>query len=94
MAMAHEHEGHPESCKEVFARLSEYLDAELPPGSCEEIQKHLADCPPCIEFLESLKGTIGLCRDCEVSEPPEPIGSDRKEELRAAYRKFLAARQS
>ena len=91
--MPHNHGDHPEECKEVFARLSEYLDAELPEGCCREIEQHLAGCPPCIEFLESLKRTIRLCRDCEMPAPPEPIGSSHKEELRAAYRKFLAARQ-
>jgi anti-sigma factor (TIGR02949 family) len=79
-------------CKEVFALLSEYLDAELPAESCEEIRAHLAHCPPCIEFLESLKRTITLCKGCEQGDAPPPLSPEAREQLRAAYRKSLAKR--
>ena len=41
--MPHEPGQHSESCKEVFALLSAYLDAELPAQTCEEIQAHLVE---------------------------------------------------
>ena len=91
--MESEHADHPENCKEMFALLSEYIDAELPAASCDEIRRHLADCPPCIEFLESLKRSVGLCRDCEPAEPPAPLVPAKKEALLAAYQAFLARRQ-
>ena len=37
---------------------SAYLDAELPPGDCAEIEKHIAGCPPCVEFVESLRKSV------------------------------------
>ena len=49
--MAHD----PERCKQIFALLSEYLDLELPPEACSEIELHMTDCAPCIEFSESSK---------------------------------------
>ena len=49
-----------EKCKEVFSLLSEYLNLELPPDACQEIEAHLAGCPPCIEFAESLRKTVDL----------------------------------
>jgi len=79
---------HHDDCKQVFALLSEYLDAELSPATCEEIQAHLAACPPCIEFLESLKRSIRLCHQCESAEAP-PLASEAREQLLAAYRKTL-----
>ena len=39
-----------EKCKEVFSLLSEYLNLELAPYACQEIETHIAGCPPCIEF--------------------------------------------
>jgi anti-sigma factor (TIGR02949 family) len=78
-------------CKQVFALLSEYLDAELSPAGCEEIRAHLAGCPPCIEFLESLKRTIRLCHRSESAEAP-PLAPETREQLLAAYRKALRGR--
>jgi anti-sigma factor (TIGR02949 family) len=83
---------HKDECKRVFALLSEYLDAELNPESCEEIQAHLAGCPPCIEFLESLKRTVRLCHNCEAAETPPPLPPATREQLLAAYRKSLGRR--
>jgi len=80
---------HDDDCKQIFALLSEYLDAELPVQSCAELQAHLADCPPCIEFLESLKRTIGLCHHCESSEKPAPLSVENRERMLAAYRRSL-----
>ena len=91
--MPHEPGQHSENCKEIFALLSAYLDAELPAQTCEEIQAHLSGCPPCIEFLESLKRTIRLCRDYQTGESPAPLDPNARQELLAAYQKMLAARQ-
>ncbi len=81
-----------EKCKEIFSLLSDYLDLELPPDACQEIESHLAACPPCIEFAESLRKTVEICRGYRPSELPEPIGKEAREQLLGAYRKVLAAR--
>jgi anti-sigma factor RsiW len=83
-----------EKCKEVFSLLSEYLNLELPPEACQEIETHLAGCPPCIEFAESLRKTVDLCHRYRPSEMPEPIGNEARERLLEAYRKMLEARKS
>ncbi len=86
---SHQHTG---NCKEVFALLSEWLDLELPPDACQEIETHLAGCPPCIEFAESLKKTVALCRRFEPGEVPGPLGDKARGDLMAAYQRMLAAR--
>jgi anti-sigma factor RsiW len=53
-------------CKEIFARLSEYLDAELDPGLCSKLEGHLDGCPPCRVFLESLRRTVRLVESVET----------------------------
>lgn len=83
---------HDEKCKEVFALLSDYLSLELPPEACAEIESHLAGCPPCIEFAESLRKTVALCHNYQPSELPEPIGAQARDQLMDAYRKMMAAR--
>lgn len=54
------------SCREIFARLSEYLDEELDPGLCGPLEAHLDGCAPCQAFLESLRRTIGLVGSLEA----------------------------
>ncbi len=53
-------------CKHIFAMLSEYLDAELPAKACRDLERHLAGCQPCIDYLESLKTTVEACRQYQV----------------------------
>ncbi len=76
-------------CKQIFALLSEYLDLELPPEACEKIQAHIAGCPPCVEFAESLRKTVEICRQYRPEELPEPVGKQAREQLLEAYRKAL-----
>jgi RNA polymerase sigma-70 factor (ECF subfamily) len=82
-----------EECKEIFATLSEYLDMELPPDACREMEAHLAGCPPCIEFAESLRKTIELCHEYRPSEMPVPISQAARERLQEAWQRMLAARK-
>ena len=82
----------PEECQHIFELLSEYLDQELPPAACEEIEAHIAGCKPCVAFVDSLKKTIRLCRGYQVNGQPSPLCQEAKEDLAAAYRSMLARR--
>ena len=77
-------------CREIFALLSQYLDMELPPEACRALEAHIAGCPPCVEFAESLRKTIELCGRYKVTAMPEPLSEQAREELRAAWRKVVA----
>lgn len=83
--MAHDEK----KCREIFALLSEYLDMEVPPEAGAEMEEHLADCAPCIEFAESLRRTVGLCRGYKPTVMPNPLSAEAKEELRAAWAKIV-----
>jgi predicted anti-sigma-YlaC factor YlaD len=85
-------ENHPENCKEVLALLSDYLDFELPPGACDEIEHHLAECSPCEEFAESLRKTVTLCRSFEPRTMPGPLSAEARAQLEQAWKKMLDAR--
>jgi RNA polymerase sigma-70 factor (ECF subfamily) len=77
------------NCKDLFAALSSYLDAELPPGDCAEIEAHIADCPPCIEFVNSLKKTVKLCKDCSPSTELPPLPDEVRTRLLDAYHEAI-----
>ncbi len=66
-------------CRELFARLSEYVDDELSEELCTEIQRHLADCAPCVNFAHTLRTTAELCRRL----PSRPIPPEVAAELHA-----------
>lgn len=84
---AHEH---GPGCRDLAARLSEYLDHEIDPDACGAIEGHLDDCPPCRDFLESLRRTVGLVR--EVAPPLESIPDDVKKRIVEAYRRVRSER--
>ena len=71
-------------CLEIFSRLSEYLDGELEPGPCSEIDSHMGDCQPCQAFLDSLRTTVRLVQDLEA--PPLP--GEVRDQIREAYRRL------
>lgn len=87
--MAHTHD---ENCKKMFAQLSEYLDLELPPDACREMEAHMAGCSPCAEFTASLRKTIELCHKYGTQEVPAPIAEGARQKLMDAYQRMLAAR--
>ena len=78
------------SCQEIFAMLSEYVDAELPPEACEVISRHIEGCAPCVQFVESLKKTIDLCRQYRPNELPPPIKEEARNQLMGAFRRMRA----
>ena len=80
-----------DECRRIFALLSDYLDGDLPPGLCESIDRHVADCPPCVDFIESLRKSAALCREFRPGGPP-PLTDEARGELRSAWRKAIAER--
>jgi len=55
-------------CKDILEKLSEYLDGELDPRLCQDLERHMEDCHPCLVFVNTLKKTLTLYK-CASSEP-------------------------
>jgi len=81
--MSEQHES--ADCQELFALLSEYLDLELPEEACAKMQAHFANCPPCVQFVESLRKTIQLVGRYHPGVVPQPLKDQSKERLRQAW---------
>lgn len=83
-----ESQGHDAlECSEVFELLSDYLDGSLAPEDCERVRRHIHDCAPCVEFLESLRQSVSLCREYGSIERPAPLSPDVRERLMELYRR-------
>jgi RNA polymerase sigma-70 factor (ECF subfamily) len=64
-------------CRELFANLSEYLDARVEPRTCEQMKAHIERCPACVAFLKDLRAAVDRCRSFEVACDPEVAGRMR-----------------
>lgn len=82
----------PKQCRQMFAALSDYLDESLDPEMCEKLEKHLAGCEPCENFLAELQRTIERCRTYDPE--CDPVRQSKiKEEVLAEYRRLMSALQ-
>lgn len=66
------------TCRELFERLSEYVDGELSQEICQEIQRHMDGCDPCVAFAKTLKKTADLCRRLPSQPIPPEVAADLK----------------
>ncbi|MDF1555447.1 MAG: zf-HC2 domain-containing protein [Deferrisomatales bacterium] len=74
---------HKMSCREILDSLSEFIDAELDPSLCAEIEAHMEGCSPCVAFLNTLKKTVVLYKNCgDATEVPHQVTIDLHRFLR------------
>ncbi len=76
------------SCQEILENLSAYIDAELDPSLCAEIEAHMEGCNPCVAFLNTLKKTVILYKysGCAEEEVPQEVHIDLHRFLREKCR--------
>jgi anti-sigma factor RsiW len=77
------------SCKDLFAALSQYLDKDLTVEECAAVEAHIAGCPPCVAFVNSLKKTVALCNAAGTAPELPPLPEDVRQQLLEAYRRSL-----
>ena len=71
------------SCREILERLSEYIDEELDPGICDDIENHMSGCSPCVAFMNTLKKTVKLYNKAGSEVViPEEVSQDLHKYLR------------
>jgi anti-sigma factor (TIGR02949 family) len=62
------------NCERLLGSLSEYIDGELAPEFCRELEKHLAGCENCRVVLNTTKRTIDLMHaPVEKTNLPEDV---------------------
>jgi predicted anti-sigma-YlaC factor YlaD len=63
------------SCKDQLGILSDYLDGDLQPELCAEIERHLAECGNCRVVVDTLAKTVMLYRTYGHEEVPDDAKS-------------------
>jgi anti-sigma factor (TIGR02949 family) len=62
------------NCAELLGSLSSYIDGELNPELCQELEKHLDGCEDCRIVLNTTKRTIDLVHSpVEKPELPDDV---------------------
>src|ERR1035437_2107858 len=70
--------GRPQGCRGIFADLSEYLDHRIETVTCDEMQKHIEACPPCVAFIRDLERVVERYRSFNVNCSPATAESLRR----------------
>ena len=71
-----------DSCREVLANISSYLDGELNRTACEAIERHCLACPRCAALVSGLRETVGLCRQAGAVPLPDAVRQRARESVR------------
>ena len=71
------------NCAQLYERLTELGEGTLPTDVCEEVNRHLAECPDCQLVRQDLQDLARLCRE-SVQPTTMP------EELRGRIAQMLA----
>ena len=66
--------------------MADYLDGRLSPRDLARLEKHLAACPHCSEYLAQLRVTIDALGHVE----PDALTTDALDELVGLYRRWQA----
>ena len=78
------------SCRKMFADLSDYVDGLVSDLRRREMEKHIDDCQPCVDFLRSLKSAVAQCRNyqpvCDTARARQ-----LRKELMEKYQAAVAA---
>jgi anti-sigma factor RsiW len=72
------------ACREAVALVADYLDDVLSPSERARLERHLADCPHCREYVAQLRATI----DAAGSIEPAALSDEAVDELVALYRRW------
>ena len=74
-------------CRDVSARLGDYIDNDLPPVERKSIEEHLDNCAECAAFFASYNHVIQSA--AELREPEQPLAIDVQNRLRKALNERL-----
>lgn len=71
-------------CQQAVELMSDYLDGTLRRRQRRRLERHLADCDACTEYLEQLRTTIAVTG----SAAPEDVDPEVLDGLTDLYRRY------
>ncbi len=74
------------TCEELMAVLNEYVDGEIDPSVCREMERHLKKCNPCRVVVDNIRKTITLYRKDGSRVLPPAFRARLHSSLRKAWK--------
>lgn len=72
------------TCRDLVETVTEYLEGTLPAADRVRFDAHLAECPPCREYLAQMRHTVAALGRL----PRDTISQDAKRGLLDAFRNW------
>ena len=73
-------------CNDLLKMLNDYVDGDIDPAVCAQLQRHLKECDPCRVVVDNIRNTITLYRGAaEVCEIPLKFRQCLHDALRAKW---------
>lgn len=73
-------------CEQLLALLNDYIDGDIKPGICAELEQHLAACNPCHVVVDTVRKTITLYKAGAPYDLPPGFHDRLHAELRARWK--------
>lgn len=72
------------NCQDILDKICDYIDKDLDPAICTDIEEHIEDCEPCVAFINTIKKTVELFKSAGQEPPniPKPVSSNLKSFLK------------
>jgi hypothetical protein len=72
------------ACRQVVELVTDYLEGALPTDQRLIVERHLAFCAPCVDYLDQMRATIAATGALRDEDVPEPV----MDSLLHAFREF------
>jgi anti-sigma factor RsiW len=74
------------ACRELVEIVTDYLEGALDPATMAAVDRHLAQCPHCVLYVDQMRETISAVGHV----PVDTLSEQTKAGLVAAFRDFHA----
>lgn len=71
------------ACPDIVTTFSKYLEGDIGPDVCADMERHLASCPRCTVACDSLKRTLALCKVAPTPSVPDGLKKQLVRDLHA-----------
>ena len=72
------------SCKELVELATEYLEGTMPAAERARLQRHLENCPGCVNYLEQMESTLAILGHI----PEQGVSAEAQAKLVGVFRKW------
>jgi anti-sigma factor RsiW len=74
-------------CSEIVELMTDYIEGAMEPAVSERFERHIANCPPCAEYLQQMRSVTAVAGRLPEEDIPEPTLTA----LREAFRGWTGA---